>query len=299
MVSFKALITGSFVLLVLCECVLTSEEKPRKYKKFKNKAENLSKKNAEEILEKALGKEEGPSQVQIQNLEVVENSKKLEDPCRKKHCGAGRVCKLTEDGEAQCVCITDCPTETDIRRKVCSNHNQTWGSDCEVHRMRCYCEEKSEKCKNPEFSHLHVEYYGTCKQLPECLDSELADFPRRMREWLFNIMQDLADREELSSHFTKLAKEAETNMTKRWANAAVWKWCDLDDYPHDKAISRHELFPIRAPLMYLEHCIAPFLNKCDSDDDHMITLDEWAKCLDIPKESIEAECDDLRDDLSI
>lgn len=32
--------------------------------------------------------------------------------------------------------------------------------------MRCNCEEKTEKCNNPEFAHLHVEYYGTCKQLP-------------------------------------------------------------------------------------------------------------------------------------
>lgn len=46
-------------------------------------------------------------------------------------------------------------------------------------------------------------------------------------------------------------------------------------------VSRHELFPIRAPLMALEHCIAPFLNACDSDDDHRITIKEWAKCLEL------------------
>jgi len=52
-----------------------------------------------------------------------------------------------------------------------------------------------------------------------------------------------------------------------------------------RAISRHELFPIRAPLMYLEHCIAPFLNKCDANSDHMVTLEEWGNCLEIPKVS--------------
>jgi len=62
----------------------------------------------------------------------------------------------------------------------------------------------------------------------------MADFPRRMREWLFHIMQDLADREELSPHFKQLVKEGETNMTKGWSNAAVWKWCDLDGHPHDR-----------------------------------------------------------------
>jgi len=58
------------------------------------------------------------------------------------------------------ICFQSC-----ISMQVCSNYNQTWGSDCEIHRMRCNCEEKSEKCSNPEFSHLHVEYYGACKQL--------------------------------------------------------------------------------------------------------------------------------------
>jgi len=62
----------------------------------------------------------------------------------------------------------------------------------------------------------------------------MADFPRRMREWLFHIMQDLADREELSPHFKNKMNSAETNMTKLWSNAAVWKWCDLDGYPHDR-----------------------------------------------------------------
>jgi hypothetical protein len=41
------------------------------------------------------------------------------DPCAKKHCGAGRVCELTEEGEAECVCISTCPEEVDPRRKVC------------------------------------------------------------------------------------------------------------------------------------------------------------------------------------
>jgi len=37
--------------------------------------------------------------------------------------------------------------------------------------------------------------------------------------------------------------------------------------------------------MYLEHCIAPFLNKCDANSDHMVTLEEWGNCLEIPKVS--------------
>lgn len=52
-------------------------------------------------------------------------------------------------------------------------------------------------------------------------------------------------------------------------------------FPYFRAVSRHELFPIRAPLVALEHCIAPFLDGCDSNNDHEITLNEWVKCMEI------------------
>lgn len=121
----------------------------------------------------------------------------------------------------------------------------------------------------------------------------MADFPRRMRDWLFNVMRDLADRRELPAHYMEMEKEAEANLTRRWTNAAIWKWCDLDGHPHDRSVSRHELFPIRAPLMTLEHCIAPFLNNCDSNDNHRITLEEWAKCLELEEDEIEDRCEDI------
>ena len=73
-------------------------------------------------------------------------------------------------------------------------------------------------------------------------------------------------------------------MSKRWSNAAIWKWCDLDKtasknrtsttslQKKDNAVSRHELFPVRAPLQAMEHCIGKFLDQCDPDDNHMIEL---------------------------
>lgn len=102
-----------------------------------------------------------------------------------------------------------------------------------------------------------------------------------MRDWLFNIMRDMADRQELTPHYLKMEREAESNLTRRWTNAAIWKFCDLDGHPPDRFVSRHELFPIRAPLLSLEHCIAPFLDDCDADNNHKITLKEWAKCLEL------------------
>ena len=62
----------------------------------------------------------------------------------------------------------------------------------------------------------------------------MADFPRRMRDWLFNVMRDMADRHDLSPHFLQMEREAEKDLSRKWANAAIWKFCDLDGHPHDR-----------------------------------------------------------------
>ena len=51
--------------------------------------------------------------------------------------------------------------------------------------------------------------FGECKSIPDCEEGELEDFPRRMREWLFNVMEELAGRGKLTPHFSKLHKEGE------------------------------------------------------------------------------------------
>lgn len=66
---------------------------------------------------------------------------------------------------AECICIPECPEETDPRRKVCTNRNETWSSDCEVHRNRCLCDTKDARCGNPKDSHIHIDYYGECKEI--------------------------------------------------------------------------------------------------------------------------------------
>ena len=68
----------------------------------------------------------------------------------------------------------------------------------------------------------------------ECVDEELEDFPRRMSEWLFRIMRDMADRNTLSEHYIRLEREAEEDPKKQWSYAVVWKWCELDSHPKDK-----------------------------------------------------------------
>ncbi|KAG5308267.1 SPRC protein, partial [Acromyrmex insinuator] len=242
---------------------------------------------ADEIAEEAATAEEAEVILENGRNEVGSKQQRLlQDPCMDKHCGAGRVCKNTEEGTAECVCVELCNQEVDPRRKVCTNYNETLGSDCEVYQARCFCDTDDARCRGPDYQHVHIVYYGECRQMPMCKEEDMADFPRRMRDWLFNIMRDLADRQELSSHYLKMQREAETNHTLRWSNAAIWKWCDLDGHPHDRTVSRHELFPIKAPLMALEHCIAPFLDSCDINNDHKITLVEWGKCLQLDEVSL-------------
>ncbi|KAF2368207.1 SPARC/Testican calcium-binding domain [Trinorchestia longiramus] len=218
------------------------------------------------------------------------------DPCEGMVCSAGRSCVVTVSGKGACHCVEACEEETDPRRRVCSNHNETWMTDCDLHRQRCLCNDGLQGCQDDKYKHLHIDYYGQCQQLPECEDEELADFPRRMREWLFSVMRDMADRQILSEHYEKLEREAEEDESQKWSNAVVWKWCDLDGHPKDKMVSRHELFPLRAPLLTLEHCIAPFLDSCDPDNNHQITLKEWGKCLQLDEEDL-SDMDDLCEDI--
>lgn len=209
-----------------------------------------------------------------------------EDLCESVHCGPGRHCE-----EGKCVCVQECGPEPNPRRWVCSNQNETYESDCQLYKNRCLCEDNSPLCDDTQHKHLHIEYYGECRKIDDCKEDDIVDFPRRMREWLFSVMKDLTERDEISVHYQNMEKEAEMDQSKRWSNAAVWKWCDLDRHPHDNIVSRHELFPLRAPLHSLEHCISPFLDQCDIDADHSITIQEWADCLELDVDQLVAKCE--------
>jgi len=309
------------LLAVAATTILAKKAKSEEHKKhmaaIEEKLERLL--EMEEELEREIADEEEEEVLEEEEEEAIEaeneeyneiedddeapeqynpEDEEPKDPCKDLYCGAGRECIILADGEGECQCITKCEPELDMRRKVCSNQNETWESDCEMYMQRCLCEDGDKACKNEEYSHVHIDYYGECQELPECEEEELEDFPRRMNEWLFNIMRDMADRQFLSEHYKQLELEAEENPTKRWTNAVVWKWCELDAHPRDRAVSRHELFPIRAPLVTLEHCIGTFLDSCDPDDDHYITIKEWAKCTKLSEEDIEEleqMCEDIRE----
>ena len=62
-------------------------------------------------------------------------------------------------------------------------------------------------------------------------------------------------------------------------------------------MSRHELFPVRAPLKTLEHCIGDFLDGCDANADHQISLGEWTDCLGIEdRQEVRARCEQINEE---
>lgn len=222
--------------------------------------------------------------------EEKKTPKKSKNPCNTKICGVGTECVVNPDKSATCECVKECAEEKDERRKVCSNLNVTFDSDCQLHQMACFCAKSMDGCTEEKYEHLHVDYFGSCRQIKECTQEEMDDFPRRMREWLFNIMKNLAERKALDDPFLELEKEAETAQSRQWVNAVIWKFCDLDKEPTNRIVSRHELFPLKAPLLAMEHCIAPFLDSCDADDDHQVTLKEWGTCLGLKVQEIQDKC---------
>ncbi|KYQ59615.1 Histone H2A.V [Trachymyrmex zeteki] len=122
---------------------------------------------ADEIAEEAATAEEAEVILENGRNEVGSKQQRLlQDPCMDKHCGAGRVCKSTEEGTAECVCVELCNQEVDPRRKVCTNYNETLGSDCEVYQARCFCDTGDARCRGPDYQHVHIVYYGECRQMP-------------------------------------------------------------------------------------------------------------------------------------
>lgn len=208
------------------------------------------------------------------------------DLCAKLKCGHGKECNIDPaTREAKCICVKECAVNKDPRRKVCSNFNTTWESDCHLHQHRCRCVAGLEaKCTESQ-KHMHIDYFGECKEIEPCTNETLADFPRRMREWLYNIML-----KKYTNFEDNLDEQAH-----RWINAIIWKFCDLDTQPEDRHVSRHELFPLRAPLLSMESCISLFLDSCDPNDDHKITLNEWGKCLGADQDELEDKCSQFKE----
>ncbi|MFH4973363.1 hypothetical protein AB6A40_000072 [Gnathostoma spinigerum] len=215
-----------------------------------------------------------------------------ERPCQTHLCGWGKECTVDKTNGPSCECISKCPElNGGLADKVCSNFNETFDSLCDLYRERCLCKHEAEECSNKAYAKLHLEYLGECKQLDECTDELMEQFPARMADWLFQVMRELKKRRELNNmEWEELIAAAEQDDEKKHVYPVIWKFCDLDIKPHDKYVSHHELIPITAPVIPMESCIKPFLIQCDVNNDGNISIKEWGKCLGLKDGEIQERC---------
>lgn len=221
-----------------------------------------------------------------------------QDPCYDVDCGIGHECDIDDDNNPVCICAHKCTEEIEERAKVinvCTTSNMTFASECEMFRQKCLCSKQGHRgCANPDYAHIELNYFGPCKELGKCGEFEKEEYPRRMREWLYLIMEELDSRDELPKKASKMAKKA-LKMEKKWVIPVVWKFCDLDVNP-DEEINVNELIPISAPLKPMEYCTAEFLDGCDEDRDDKISKWEWGRCLGLDTEEMDQRCEDFRDE---
>jgi hypothetical protein len=214
------------------------------------------------------------------------------NPCESHRCPWGKECIVTEAGRPHCDCVRHCPDVTpEPDEMVCSNKNETFNTICHLYQQRCLCRQDKTGCTNPRHKHVHLEYLGRCKEIEQCTDELLSQFPDRMADWLFQVMKDLNARRELhGAEWVDLIQQSEQDDHLKHVYPVIWKFCDLDKKPHDKYVVPHELIPITAPVIPMESCIKPFLESCDGDKDDKITLKEWGKCLGLKEGDIIEKC---------
>ncbi|CAF2932732.1 unnamed protein product [Rotaria sp. Silwood2] len=213
----------------------------------------------------------------------------FEDRCASTKCRDGETCILNKDGDAECACLTQCEDPKDERLMVCTKANHTYTTDCEFYQMQCWCRRNDERCTRREALTDSIDYFGRCQNLGVCTEFELEVFPKRMTTWLGEILDTLFVRKDLNAKYEVLVNEARkmklSNTEKWWRNAVLWEFCELDR-THDNSVNNEELARFVRSLKVLEHCIQPFLDHCDTDNDNKISSDEWGTCLGLDKDDM-------------
>lgn len=228
-----------------------------------------------------------------EEIDVAKQEEEPTNPCNEKECRRGEICIVHMSTRAKCICIPECtsPEPNDHRYEVCSKRNVTYHSECHLDRDHCLCRRRMEGCSQAGESQIQLDYYGNCQELTPCTEREFQEFPGRMREWLYIVLQQMARHAEMPNYAELLEKaRAEPNHT----HAVLWKFCDLDVDPQDRFVTRQELLHTIQSLKALEHCFVPFLDNCDQDSDEKITLLEWGRCLGIEDGKINDECSSIR-----
>uniref|UniRef100_A0A8C4N3T9 Secreted protein, acidic, cysteine-rich (osteonectin) n=1 Tax=Eptatretus burgeri TaxID=7764 RepID=A0A8C4N3T9_EPTBU len=254
--------------------------------------------------------EEDNEDLDYTSEEVAALMLEMQNPCDRHRCKRGRVCELGTDSKPVCVChdSESCSTSEGMDEKVCGTDNRTYDSSCHLFAHKCSLDGTKKGRK------LHLDYYGPCKKISECLPNELAQFPLRMRDWLKNVLIQMYEQDrdgtsflnDKQRHKVKKIFEDEKRLKKGIHNMDLlardfkknyrmyiypihWQFAQLDIHPVNRYLTHSELSPLRAPLVPMEHCTTPFFKQCDNDGDRKISLEEWGRCFGLLIDDIEPE----------
>ncbi|KAF3852053.1 hypothetical protein F7725_005408 [Dissostichus mawsoni] len=232
----------------------------------------------------------------------------LPDPCDNFPCKRGKTCKLDADKKPGCVCQepADCPHSANEFDNVCGTNNKTYDTSCELFATKCNLEGTKRGHR------LHMDYTGPCKLIPQCVDTELVQFPLRMRDWLKNVLLQLFEHDSMSPGFLtpkqrfRVKKIFESERRLRAGDHSVellaqdfeknynmyiypvhWQFAQLDQHPSDRILSHSELAPLRVPLVPMEHCTSRFFQECDADKDKQVSFKEWTSCFGIKNDDMD------------
>ncbi|KAL7889522.1 hypothetical protein AOLI_G00017800 [Acnodon oligacanthus] len=232
------------------------------------------------------------------------------DPCENFHCKRGKTCKLNEEQKPNCVCQepADCPPSVAEFEHVCGTDNQTYDTSCQLFATKCGLEGTKKGHR------LHLDYTGSCKFIPPCLNTELVQFPLRMRDWLKNVLLQLYEHDSVTPGFLTakqrarvqklyenerrlhagdhsielLAQDFEKNYPM-YIYPVHWQFAQMDQHPSDRFLSHSELAPLRVPLVPMEHCTSVFFQECDADKDKLVSFREWCQCFGIKDEDMDTK----------
>ncbi|GCB75643.1 hypothetical protein scyTo_0019789 [Scyliorhinus torazame] len=251
--------------------------------------------------------DENGAGVNVHDSSKTDNIQSKLNSCKMVRCRHGRVCKLNEIGYPTCICQepTSCPVSSPELQQVCGTNNRTYGNSCQFFASKCLLD----GIKNGHI--IHLDYVGPCKYIAPCLESELNEFPLRLRGWLKNILVEMYERDLYSPGL--LSPKEKTTVKKiydferhlhprdysldqlvndfsqnyqMYIYPVHWQFSQLDLHPMDGYLSHTELAPLRTPLIPLEHCTSRFFGGCDLDGDKDISLREWSRCFGLKEEDI-------------
>ncbi|XP_075045642.1 SPARC-like protein 1 [Mixophyes fleayi] len=232
---------------------------------------------------------------------------KSTDPCNDFHCKRGKTCKIDGQGNPFCACQDpDFCLPVNLNDRVCGTDNKTYNSVCHLFGTKCQLQ------GTKEGNHLHLDYQGPCKYIPPCTDYELVHFPFRMRDWLKNVLMQLYERglentgllsekqrikvkkiyedekrlEEGDHNIDLLVKDFQKHY-HMYVYPVHWQFHQLDQHSVDRLLTVSEMAPLRAPLIPMEHCVAAFLQECNTNNDRHISLQEWCLCFGIREGDID------------